>query len=911
MARRLIGLDFETHYDSKFYTLRKMDIPSYICDPRFEATLVAVKEGHDPAFIVDGPDIPRYLQGLGDPKNITLYGHNLMFDACIASWIYGWRAGLNICTLALARQTIQAYCRSLSLKSVLEYLHLPAKGGFLSMVDGMRRDDIIAAGFWQQYCDYAVGDIDGAYGIYQQLAPLVPPEEHVIADMVLRMATEPSFDLDQPLLQAHLDDVIEKKKEMLAFAMIGGSLRGKEDLMSNDKFALVLQSLGIDPPTKTSPVTGRQAWAFAKSDEGMKELLEHPDPVVQAVVAARLGHKTTLEETRTARFLNCSTLTFPAYGVGKFPVPLKVSGAHTHRLSGDWKYNAQNMRRGGKLRKSLKAPPGHTVVVGDEKQIEARMAAEFSGQADLVEQFRLGVDTYAAMATKIFGFVVDRKIHVPQGFVGKTCLGADTLVLTDSGWKPILYVSASDKVWDGMAWVTHQGLIYQGVKPALTKYGVTATSDHEISLGSSWLEWSAVCADRRLFQSAVASVRLPCSATSTTNEVGTQSANASVGERAASTGTTSKAASQLGAVNVWARSTLRTLHCTATSCLTMLTDAVSPTASGPALTGATTQRTGFTAATAGEAYTSTKHGVPTSARSCPTCSRARAGMTRLSTWIEQITRRVTNRATLGSLPPQATTKTEGRFGSCSFASTNLKPVYDIANAGPRHRFTILTDEGPLVVSNCVLSGMYGVGPPKFRSSVIHLSQEQTGTRIDVDVDLGPSVTSETIIEAYRRETWAITEMRKRLNNCIPLMAQPDCNFFVGAVQFLYQKIRLPNGHYLYYNKLRYDDTSGSWIYEYAGRWKRIYGGALLENIIQALARIVTMHAALRLRPDLIKYNWKLALQAHDELVLIVPDDHVNYAKQRLKEELTRQVTWMPNLPVDADIGSGPTYGDAK
>lgn len=286
-------------------------------------------------------------------------------------------------------------------------------------------------------------------------------------------------------------------------------------------------------------------------------------------------------------------------------------------------------------------------------------------------------------------------------------------------------------------------------------------------------------------------------------------------------------------------------------------------------------------------------------------------MTRLSTWIEQITRKVTNRATLGSLPSQETTKTEGRFGSCSFASTNLKPVYDIANAGPRHRFTILTDEGPLVVSNCVLSGMYGVGPPKFRSSVIHLSKEQTGTRIDVDVDLGPTVTSETIIEAYRRETWAITEMRKRLNNCIPLMAQPDCNFFVGAVQFLYQKIKLPNGHYLYYNKLRFDDTSGSWIYEYAGRWKRIYGGALLENIIQALARIVTMHAALRLRPDLSKYNWKLALQAHDELVLIVPNDHVDCAKQRLKEELTRQVTWMPNLPVDADIGSGPTYGDAK
>jgi DNA polymerase I-like protein with 3'-5' exonuclease and polymerase domains len=78
-----------------------------------------------------------------------------------------------------------------------------------------------------------------------------------------------------------------------------------------------------------------------------------------------------------------------------------------------------------------------------------------------------------------------------------------------------------------------------------------------------------------------------------------------------------------------------------------------------------------------------------------------------------------------------------------------------------------------------------------------------------------------------------------------------------------------------------------------------------------LARIVVMEAALRLRPDIIKYGWKLALQAHDELVLIVPLDHVDYAKQRLREELTRQVTWMPDLPVACSVEAGPTYGDAK
>jgi DNA polymerase len=71
---------------------------------------------------------------------------------------------------------------------------------------------------------------------------------------------------------------------------------------------------------------------------------------VQAIVAARLGHKSTLEETRTERFLNISQLDFPHYGKGMFPVALKVSGAHTHRLSGDWRLNQQNLARPSRKR---------------------------------------------------------------------------------------------------------------------------------------------------------------------------------------------------------------------------------------------------------------------------------------------------------------------------------------------------------------------------------------------------------------------------------------------------------------------------------------------------------------------------------------------------------------------------------
>ena len=76
------------------------------------------------------------------------------------------------------------------------------------------------------------------------------------------------------------------------------------------------------PPMKTSPTTGKETFAFAKSDEAFKALLEHEDVRVQALVNARLGNKSTLEETRTQRFIDIAKR-------GLLPVPVKIlCGAH-------------------------------------------------------------------------------------------------------------------------------------------------------------------------------------------------------------------------------------------------------------------------------------------------------------------------------------------------------------------------------------------------------------------------------------------------------------------------------------------------------------------------------------------------------------------------------------------------------
>ena len=185
--------------------------------------------------------------------------------------------------------------------------------------------------------------------------------------------------------------------------------------MSNPKFAEVLKKLGVEPPTKISLRTGKESYAFGKTDSAFKALLDHDDERVQAVVSARLGIKSTLEETRTASFIGISKR-------GALPIMLNYYGAHTGRASGGDKINLQNLPRGGELRKSIKAPKGHLLVASDSAQIEARVVAWLAGEKDLVQDFKQNVDIYSKFATEVYGYQVQKASHPTERFVGKTCI---------------------------------------------------------------------------------------------------------------------------------------------------------------------------------------------------------------------------------------------------------------------------------------------------------------------------------------------------------------------------------------------------------------------------------------------------------------------------------------------------------
>ena len=416
-----IVLDYETYYDND-YSLRKMTPVEYILDPRFEVIGCAVKEGEGKAFWLTHEELKDYLKRL--PEKVAIISHNALFDMCILSWTYDYVPTLMIDTLGMARAFLGHKLRSLALTSVATHLELGVKGDTVHKVMGMGLAAIKAAGFYDDYAAYSCNDAQLCWDIYRALIKQgFPANEIAVMDTVLRCAVKPKFVLDATLLAEHLHNTITSKQELLART----GLTDRDSLMSNERFADALRSFGVEPPTKISMTTGKETYAFAKTDQDFMDLEEHENPEVQALVSARLGIKSTIEETRTQRLISIANLTWQGNRsgqVGLMPMPLRYSGAHTHRLSGDWKLNMQNLpaRGNNKIRNSIKAPPGYKVVAVDASQIEARVAGWFCGEFALTNAFAAKEDVYSSFASTVFGYQVKKSTHKVERFIGKTAV---------------------------------------------------------------------------------------------------------------------------------------------------------------------------------------------------------------------------------------------------------------------------------------------------------------------------------------------------------------------------------------------------------------------------------------------------------------------------------------------------------
>ena len=409
---RVITIDFETYY-SREYSLSKMTTESYIRDPRFEVIGVGIKVDDNPPDWYSGDNVGRFLNSLDYSKD-AIVAHNTVFDGAILSWVYGIKPKFWFDTLSMARPFHHSTVGG-SLKALANHYNLGQKGDEVIQALGKNRKDFSPQEL-DRYADYCLQDVNLTYELYKKLKVRVPVSELMIIDQTIRMYTEPSIMLDRKVLEQHLYKVREDKKKLIeALALKGVSEeRVKKALMSNQIFAKILETVGVEAPMKISLRTGKETYAFAKTDKEFTALLEHPNPKVQALVAARLGTKSTIEETRTENLIKVSDR-------GSLPILLNYYGAHTGRFSGGDKLNLQNLPRNGAIRKAITVPEGKVLVACDSSQIEARMVAYIAGQDDLVQAFREGRDVYSEFATEVYGKRVTKADKIER-FVGKTCI---------------------------------------------------------------------------------------------------------------------------------------------------------------------------------------------------------------------------------------------------------------------------------------------------------------------------------------------------------------------------------------------------------------------------------------------------------------------------------------------------------
>jgi DNA polymerase family A len=428
--KNFLFVDFETFYSSE-YSLSQLSPPEYILDDRYQTLLMAayIPGWYAPKIILP-EKLPAFLAKY-DPAETACCSHNALFDLAILSWRYGWVPARLADTLGMARALLSLKRNSLG--AVAKALFgADTKGSTVYKVKGMHAQEIKSAGLWPEFCTYALNDVMLCFRIYMELNKRFPQEERKVLDLVLRTAIEPVVQANVPMLETHLDSLRKRKEWILRECGYD-----KAALMSTNMFKRALEDLGVEVKMKVSP-TKRTIPQFSKTDPFMVDLLEYsegPDDdtnyQVQTLAAARLSQRSTIEETRAERFVNIAKLPWdslhgvPIHHRPMLPVPLRYAGAHTHRLSGEWSMNMQNLPRDrtkSRLREALLAPPGHTMITADLAQIEARIVAALCDQGDLVERFRRNEDVYAWFASKVFQRIVTKKTHPNERFLGKTAI---------------------------------------------------------------------------------------------------------------------------------------------------------------------------------------------------------------------------------------------------------------------------------------------------------------------------------------------------------------------------------------------------------------------------------------------------------------------------------------------------------
>lgn len=392
---RFVVLDFESYFSDEF-TLSKLTTESYIRDPRFEAHGAAIKWSPDHQAKWYDADMLRHVFREEDWSDVFMIHHHAQFDGLILSHHYNVHPKMMGCTLAMARLLIGNHL-SVSLDSVRKHFGMPSKSTPYNLFKNKHWNELTAHE-QELVADGAVDEVESIWKIFTILAKDTPREEIEVIDGTIKMFTQPVLRADLNMLAKVWTDENDRKAKRMAELSVDA-----KELQSADKFAELLRAEGVEPETKQSD-KGNTIYAFAKTDQFMRDLLEDDNERVRALAEARLGQKSTLLQTRaeTLGWMACR---------GPLCVYLSYAGTGTLRPSGGDSSNFLNMKRGSDIRRSILAPEGYYLAPVDSSQIECRVLHYLAGGPDdpTLQTFRDGKDPYADLATLFYG----EKIYKP------------------------------------------------------------------------------------------------------------------------------------------------------------------------------------------------------------------------------------------------------------------------------------------------------------------------------------------------------------------------------------------------------------------------------------------------------------------------------------------------------------------
>lgn len=527
-------------------------------------------------------------------------------------------------------------------------------------------------------------------------------------------------------------------------------------------------------------------------------------------------------------------------------------------------------------------------TVSDYSAIEARLTAWAAGEDSVLESFRNGEDIYVATAERMggakAGFDRQRGKSATLG-----CIAEGSLVLTDRGLIPIENVGIADKVWDGVEFVRHDGVVYKGQKEVMHYDGLTATPDHKV--------WAS-------FEGESRTVRLDYAASCGAHLIRTGSSGAPVW-----LGEDHQLGGALHPKGLAHTDDVDRVHKLRPSAVVES----GKLALGPLEGLSVVQQSAYFAEVPGSDSHRGQTALHESTRSELEALRSERNHLRLPfgdrgrTLDSGESRRglaLRGRGSAEEASPGILTRGDHRARpSCGEGEAQelegnrtTVAVYDILNAGPRHRFTVSN----VLVHNCGFGG--GAG------ALLNLGGAKIYPKGTPDDVIWAGLTS--LVETWRVAHPHIVSWWKQVHTAfdkggpasrrIPVDVE-----IVGNDRYVW----LPSGRALVYHNCRREyvqpkDRNGkplpyrrrAWVCDAVvgnGTQRRIVGGPTqVENIIQAIGRDLLTHALVNVE----RAGFRTVTHVHDE---IVTETTSGLTVERLSSLMCDLPDWAEGLPVEA------------